>query len=61
MLENIFLIFTIVQRVAVLKFLTYLIIIFISIIMVTRNQTTKNTWDSAPMTIYYVVGEKLKC
>ena len=29
--------------------------------MVTRNKTTKNTWNSAPTTIKYVVGGKLKC
>ena len=29
--------------------------------MVTRNKTTKNTWDSAPTIIYCVVGEKLIC
>lgn len=32
---------------------------FLIILMVTRNKTTKNTWNSAPKTIHYVAGEKL--
>ena len=31
------------------------------VVMVAKNKTTKNTWNSAPTTIYYVVGEKSKC